>query len=67
MRNPRSIPRQLTFLAAGLAGTATAILLAIMASLLPTGAHTSTAVRPAVRERAEAVVLPTVQIVAQRN
>ena len=63
MRTPRSIPSQLTFLAAGLAGTATAVLLVIMASLLPTGSQT----RAAVRERADVVVLPTVQIVAQKN
>ena len=63
MRNPRRIPRQLTLLAAGLAGAATAILLAMMASLLPSRSHTYAAERV----RAEVVVLPTVQIVAQKN
>lgn len=63
MRRSRRIPRQLTFLAAGIAGTFTAILLAVMASLLPGPAQSYAAGR----ERAQAVVLPTVQIVAQRN
>ena len=63
MRNPRRIPSQLTFIAAGIAGTATAILIAVMASLLPARSH----LYAVGRERAEPVVLPTVQIVAQRN
>jgi hypothetical protein len=35
----------------------------VMASLLPTASHTSAASR----ERAQAVVLPTIQIIAERN
>lgn len=63
MRNAPRTPSQLTFLAAGLAGTATAVFMAIMASLLPSHSHTYAVGR----ERTAPVVLPTVQIVAQRN
>jgi hypothetical protein len=64
MRNdalPRT-PSKFTVLAAGLAGTATAILLAVMASILPAKSY----VRDG-RERVAPVVLPTVEVVASRN